>query len=229
EGSTLYTDDLRYSFFTNQSSDPQMDHEDLYQVDEFDLVEMDLKWQDEHKAMVTINEEGVDWTGRAKDDIKDYTLMASILAIQAQTLRSGDVEDSHVNDRLTKVEKMHAVPPPMTGNYMPLKSDFGIDKSKFTYGPKQSTTSSDAKTSDLDSCASSSSEETLKTVHKPVESKPKVVNEPKVWTNVPIIEEYELDSDDEHVTIPSKEQENPSFAFVNTVEHVKTPRQTAKE
>nr|GFA75024.1 putative ribonuclease H-like domain-containing protein [Tanacetum cinerariifolium] len=32
------------------------------------------------------------------------------------------------------------------------------------------------------------------------------------------------DSDDEHVTIPSKEQEKPSFAFVNTVEHVKTPR-----
>nr|GFA28216.1 ribonuclease H-like domain-containing protein [Tanacetum cinerariifolium] len=117
-------------------------------------------------------------------------------------LGSSDVEDSHVNDRFSKVEEMHEVPPPMTGNYMPPKSDFGIDDS---------------------------SAETLKTVPKPIESKPKVVNEPKVWTDAPIIEEYDSDSDDEHVTIPSKEQEKPSFAFVNTVEHVKTPRQTAKE
>nr|GFA80267.1 hypothetical protein [Tanacetum cinerariifolium] len=76
---------------------------------------------------------------------------------------------------------MHAVPPPMIRNYMPTKSDYGIDETKFTYGPKQSTTSeSDAKTSDLHSCESSSSEETLENMPKPVESKPKVVNEPKV-------------------------------------------------
>nr|GEY89183.1 putative ribonuclease H-like domain-containing protein [Tanacetum cinerariifolium] len=116
--------------------------------------------------------------------------------------RSSDVEDSHVNDRFAKVERMHAVPPPMTGNYMPLKSDFGIDDF---------------------------SEETLKTVPKPIESKPKVVNEPKVWIDALIIEKYESDSDDEHVTIPLKEQEKPSFAFVNTVVHVTPPRQTAKE
>nr|GFA17489.1 hypothetical protein [Tanacetum cinerariifolium] len=104
EGFTSYTNDLMCSFFANQSSGPQLDHEDLKQL-----------------------------------------------------------------------------PPPMTGNYMPPKSDFGIDESKFTYGPKQSTPSeSDAKTSDLDSCESSSSEETLETVTKPVESKPKVINEPKV-------------------------------------------------
>nr|GEV73957.1 hypothetical protein [Tanacetum cinerariifolium] len=122
---------------------------------------------------------------------------------------------------------MHAVPLPMTGNYMPPKSGFGIDESKFTYRPKHSTTSeSDAKTSNLDSCKSSSSEETLETVPKPIESKPKVVNKPKVWSDAPIIEEYESDDDDEHVTIPSKEQEKPSFAFVNIVKHVKTPRQT---
>nr|GFC20910.1 hypothetical protein [Tanacetum cinerariifolium] len=144
--------------------------------------------------------------------------------------RSSDVEDSHVNDRFIKVEGMHVVPPHMTGNYMPPKSNFRIDESKFTYGPKQSTTSkSNAKTSDFDSCESSSSEETVETVPKPVKSKPKVVNEPKVWTNAPIIEEYESDNNDEHVTIPSKEQEKPSFAIGNTVKHVKTSRQTAKE
>ncbi|GKC45593.1 ribonuclease H-like domain-containing protein [Tanacetum coccineum] len=45
EGSSSYTDELKYSFFANQSSGPQLDHEDLEQVDEFDLEEMDLKWQ----------------------------------------------------------------------------------------------------------------------------------------------------------------------------------------
>nr|GEW21180.1 putative reverse transcriptase domain-containing protein [Tanacetum cinerariifolium] len=45
EGSSSDTDDLMYSFFANQSSGPQLDHKDLEQVDEFDLKEMDLKWQ----------------------------------------------------------------------------------------------------------------------------------------------------------------------------------------
>ncbi|GJR47661.1 ribonuclease H-like domain-containing protein [Tanacetum coccineum] len=45
EGSSSYTDELTYSFFTNQLSSPQLDHENLEQVDEFDLEEMDLKWQ----------------------------------------------------------------------------------------------------------------------------------------------------------------------------------------
>ncbi|GKD08653.1 putative ribonuclease H-like domain-containing protein [Tanacetum coccineum] len=60
-----------------------------------------------------------------------------------------------------------------------------------------------------------------------VVNEPKVVSQPKVWTDAPIIEEYESDSDDEHVSLPSKEQETPSFA--NTIKHVKTPRQTVKQ
>nr|GFA77366.1 hypothetical protein [Tanacetum cinerariifolium] len=91
-------------------------------------------------------------------------------------LGSSDVEDSPVNDRFVKVKGMHAVPPPMTGNYMPHKSDFGIDESDFTYGPNQSTTSeSDAKTSDLDSCDSSSSEETLEAMPKQLHVNPKLL------------------------------------------------------
>nr|GEW06675.1 copia protein [Tanacetum cinerariifolium] len=326
----------------------QLDHEDLEQVDEFDLKEIDLKWhvamistrlksiykktriklhfnakepigfnkrkvecfnchntghfareyrskgnqdsrrrdagntrykerdnrkrpvkQDEHKSMVTIDGEGVDWTGHAEDDTEDYALMvfnstnsgldtekllaeakkekeelktklenfqssskglSKLLNSQMSTkdkftLRSSDVEDSHVNDRFEKVEGMHAVPPYMTWNYMPPKSDFGIDESKFTYGSKQSATSeSDAKTSDLDSYESSSGEETLETMPKLIESKPKVVNEPKVWSDAPIIKEYESDNDDEYVSKALVEQDKPSYAFINTVKHVKTLR-----
>ncbi|GKB68935.1 ribonuclease H-like domain-containing protein [Tanacetum coccineum] len=45
EKSSSYTDKLMYSFFANQSSGQHLDHKDLEQLDEFDLEEMDLKWQ----------------------------------------------------------------------------------------------------------------------------------------------------------------------------------------
>ncbi|GJS64476.1 hypothetical protein Tco_0679040 [Tanacetum coccineum] len=144
--------------------------------------------------------------------------------------RSSDVEDIHVNDRFAKVKGIHAVPPLMTGIYMPSKFDFRIDESKFTYGPKQFKTSeSDAKTSDTASYESNSSVETPDSVSKLAVNEPTTVSKSKVWSDAPIIEEYESDSDDEYVIEPSKDQEKPSFAFVNTIKHVKTPKETIKE
>ncbi|GJZ86772.1 putative ribonuclease H-like domain-containing protein [Tanacetum coccineum] len=140
--------------------------------------------------------------------------------------RSSDIEDSPVNNRYA--EGMHAIPPPMIGIYIPSGPDKEIDDSQFTYGPKQSKPSeSDARSSDFTSCESNSSKETHESMPKSVVNEPKVVSQPKVWTDAPIIEEYESDSDDEHVSLPSKEQETPSFA--NTIKHVKTPRQTLKQ
>ncbi|GJR03992.1 hypothetical protein Tco_0526976 [Tanacetum coccineum] len=78
--------------------------------------------------------------GDASIEIKAYTqalkkVEAQLVAHQKNQLcMSSDVEDSPVYDRFAKVEGMHAVPPLMTGNYMPPKSDFGIDESNFTYG-----------------------------------------------------------------------------------------------
>ncbi|GJX39327.1 ribonuclease H-like domain-containing protein [Tanacetum coccineum] len=42
---TKYEQTSSYSLLANQSSCPQLDHEDLEQIDEYDLKEMDLKWQ----------------------------------------------------------------------------------------------------------------------------------------------------------------------------------------
>ncbi|GJR90233.1 ribonuclease H-like domain-containing protein [Tanacetum coccineum] len=42
---TKYEQTSSYSLLANQSSCPQLDHEDLEQIDEYDLEEMDLKWQ----------------------------------------------------------------------------------------------------------------------------------------------------------------------------------------
>nr|GFD59360.1 hypothetical protein [Tanacetum cinerariifolium] len=43
EGSSSYTDKVIHSFFTNQSSAPQLDCDDLEQINDDDLEEMDLK------------------------------------------------------------------------------------------------------------------------------------------------------------------------------------------
>nr|GEZ55478.1 hypothetical protein [Tanacetum cinerariifolium] len=189
--------------------------------------------------MVTINRECVDWTGHAEDDTEDYALMAfnsihsgsdtemsakdksghgygnqiheGVLSYENEVLesvfdsRSSDVEDSLMNDRFAKVKGMHAVPPPMTGIYMPPKF---LKPYLLSF-----------------KCIP----ETLESVPKPVESKPKSVSEPKVWSDAPIIEDYESDSDDEYVFKASLEQEKPSCAFINTVKHVISPRQTVKD
>ncbi|GKA29959.1 hypothetical protein Tco_0716204 [Tanacetum coccineum] len=320
EGSSLYTNELMYPFFANQSSGPQLDHVDLEQLDEFDLEEMDLKWhfarecrskgnqdsrrrdawntgnkakdnerrsgkQEEPKALVTIDGDGVDWTSHSEDEQENYALMAyknsgsdteekirfmkidlddktdvltyhkkllaeakkekeelnakvekwhnsskslnillnsqmsardkaplgygdqmnkGVLSYENEVFerlfysRSSDIEDSPMNDRYAK--GMHAVPPPMTGIYILSGPDKEIDESQFTYGPKQSKPSeSDARSSNFNSCKSNSSEETLESMPELVVNEPKVVSQPKVWSDAPIIEEYESDSDDEHL------------------------------
>ncbi|GJQ92085.1 putative ribonuclease H-like domain-containing protein [Tanacetum coccineum] len=298
ENSSSYTNELMYSFFANQSSGLHLDHEDLEQLDEFDLEEMDLKWkvamismrlkkfykmkgrslQFDAKELVSFDNTKVEClnyhnTGhyarecrskgnQEKDEQENFALMAynnsgsdtemstkdkfglgygdqvhnGVLSYENEVFqsvldsRSSDVKDSPVHDRFSNVECMHAVPPPMTGNYMPSGPDREVDDSMFTYGPKQSKTSeSDNQTSNYDSCESNSSAETLESMPKLVVVKPKVVSQPKVWSDAPIIEEYKSDSDDEYVIQPSKEHEKPSFAFVNTVQHIKTPRETIKE
>nr|GEX05361.1 putative ribonuclease H-like domain-containing protein [Tanacetum cinerariifolium] len=110
--------------------------------------------------------------------------------------KKSDLENTSVNDRYAA--GMHAVPPPMTGNYMPFGPDIEIDYSKFTYGPKQ--TSVDESTSKLSKyayCESDSSVETTTSMPEPEENARKVICEPKVWTDAPIIEEYESISDND--------------------------------
>ncbi|GJU92154.1 ribonuclease H-like domain-containing protein [Tanacetum coccineum] len=43
--SSTNADDVMFSFFANQFNSPQLDNEDLEQIDTDDLKEMDLKWQ----------------------------------------------------------------------------------------------------------------------------------------------------------------------------------------
>nr|GEX94999.1 ribonuclease H-like domain-containing protein [Tanacetum cinerariifolium] len=142
--------------------------------------------------------------------------------------KASDLEDTPINDRY--VDGIHVVPPPMTWNYMLSGPDVEIDYSKFTYGPKQTSADvSDSKPSEYASCESDSSVQTSTSMPELVKNAPKVVCEPKVWTDAPIIEKYELDSDNDLVSIVQEHKEKPSFAFTDYVKHVKTSIENIKE
>nr|GEV40837.1 hypothetical protein [Tanacetum cinerariifolium] len=87
----------------------------------------------------------------------------------------------------------------------------------------------DSKPSEYASCESDSSVETSTSMPEPVEIASKVVCKPKVWIDTPIIKEYESDSDNDSVSNVQEDKEKPSFAFTDSVKHVKTFRENIKE
>nr|GEU32950.1 uncharacterized mitochondrial protein AtMg00810-like [Tanacetum cinerariifolium] len=108
--------------------------------------------------------------------------------------------------------------------------DASVEITAYTLALKKtSADESDSKTSLYTSCKSDSNVETTTSMPVPVDNAPKVVCEPKVWTDAPIIEEYESDSDDDSVSNVQEDKEKPSFAFTDSVKHVKTSRENIKE
>ncbi|GJZ50248.1 hypothetical protein Tco_0604438 [Tanacetum coccineum] len=135
-----------------------------------------------------------------------------------------DSENPTLHKRLVKTSEMQAVPPPMTGNYLPSGPDIEIDDSQYTYGPRKSQPSeSESQTTELDTCDSNTSTEPSELVSEPVVNESYIEVQPKVWSDAPIIEEYESDSDDEYVSVQTK---GPSPSFAN--KQVKTPRENVK-
>ncbi|GKA65157.1 hypothetical protein Tco_0764864, partial [Tanacetum coccineum] len=131
---------------------------------------------------------------------------------------ASDSENPPLHKRLAKTCEMQAVPPPMTGNYLPSGPDIEIDDSQYTYGPEKT------QPSEIDTCNSNISAETSELVSEPVVNESNIEVQPKVWSDAPIIEEYESDSDDECVTVKIEGLDTPSFAN----KQVKTPRENVK-
>ncbi|GKB20755.1 ribonuclease H-like domain-containing protein, partial [Tanacetum coccineum] len=106
----------------------------------------------------------------------------SILSYENEVLQSvfmnkeSDLENQPWYDRFVIAEGMHVVPPPMTGNYMPSRPDIEIYYSKFT-------------SSNFATCDSNCSDETHESLPEAAVNEPKVVSQPKVWSDAPIIEE----------------------------------------
>nr|GEU81220.1 hypothetical protein [Tanacetum cinerariifolium] len=180
--------------------------------------------EESYARLKKLYDEQRDKLGDASVEITAYTLA---LKKGMFMNKECDLEDTLINNRYA--EGMHAVPPPMTGNYMPSGPDVEIDYSKFNYGPNQtSADESDSKPVEYASSESDSSVEITTSMPASVDNAPKVVCEPKVWIDAPIIEEYELDSDDDLVSNVEENIEKPSFAFIDSVKHVKSPRENIK-
>ncbi|GJS56830.1 hypothetical protein Tco_0651614 [Tanacetum coccineum] len=143
-----------------------------------------------------------------------------ILSYENEVLQSvfmnkeSDLENQPLYDRFVTTEGMHVVPPPMAGNYMPSRPDIEIDYSQFTYGPKQTQTSeSETQTSDFDTCESDCSVETHESLPEPTVNEPKVVSQPKVWSDAPIIEEETVKNQFTHSKNPKVDKKGLGYGF----------------
>ncbi|GKF48739.1 hypothetical protein Tco_0141990 [Tanacetum coccineum] len=131
--------------------------------------------------------------------------------------------------------EMQAVPPPMIGNYLPSGPDIEIDDSQYTYGPRKSQPNeSESQTTELDTCDSNTSTETSELVSEPVVNESNIEVQPKVWSDAPIIEEYESDSDDESEAIrnrpPTKNQlRNQMMTYLKHVGNFKHSKLKSKK
>ncbi|GJZ50463.1 putative ribonuclease H-like domain-containing protein [Tanacetum coccineum] len=106
-----------------------------------------------------------------------------------------------------------------------MRTDWTEDESKACSSQTQRLNyESESQSSEFDTCESNISAEPSELVSEPVVNESNVECQPKVWSDAPIIEEYESDSEDECVSIPTKQQETPSFAN----QQVKTPRENVK-
>ncbi|GJR66867.1 hypothetical protein Tco_0012932 [Tanacetum coccineum] len=217
------------------------------------LMNMNLKkWTVKWQVAIDLNEELKKYYQEDYSDTEviscsnkckeSYVNLKKLYDAQREQLSDASIEIKAYSQGLKKVEAqlvahqqgqlwfvtadgMHVVPSPMTGNYMPSGPEIEVDYSKFTYGPKQTQPSeSESQTSEFDTCKSNISAEPSELVSELVVNESNIECQPKVWSDAPIIEEYESDSEDEYVSTPRKEQETPSFAN----QQVKTPRETIK-
>ncbi|GJW35900.1 putative ribonuclease H-like domain-containing protein [Tanacetum coccineum] len=129
--------DVACSFFAQPTTSPQLENEDFQQIDEDDLEELDLRWQ---VAMLTVRvKKFIQKTGRNLD-FKEKRLVSldkskfecyNCLSSSSGTMRSSDEESTPANDRFSKADGYHAVPPPITRNFLTLRVDIsfaGLDK-----------------------------------------------------------------------------------------------------
>ncbi|GJX58180.1 reverse transcriptase domain-containing protein [Tanacetum coccineum] len=187
----------------------KLDHEDLEQLDEFDLEEMDLKWQ---VAMISMRmKKFYKKTGRklqfdAKEPVGfDKTKVECYNFHKtrhfAKECRTKGNQDNRRRDAWNSRNKIKGMEEEELVNKWTLKhwlghraqlSDASIEIKAYTQGLKK------------------------------VEAQ--LVAHQQVWYDAAIIKEYESYSEDEHVSLPTEEHETPSFAN----QQVKTPRETVK-
>nr|GEX39931.1 putative ribonuclease H-like domain-containing protein [Tanacetum cinerariifolium] len=293
EGSSSYTDEVILSFFSNQSSSPQLDYDDLEQINNDDMEEIDLKWQmamismrikkfhkrtgrklqfdtkepvgfdktkvesfnchkmrhfardcrakgnqdsrrrddgyngnkaryqDDSKALVTIDGEDIDWSGHVEEDAQNYAMMAY------SSSNSGS--DNEVKSCSKTCEEYYARLKKLYNEQRHKLGDASVEITAYTLALKKVEARLLCHQQNQLIYEQKISVETSTSMPASVENAQKVVCEPKVWTGPPIIEKYESGGDNDSVFNVQEDKEKPSFAFTDSVKQVKTSREKVEE
>nr|GEV61277.1 hypothetical protein [Tanacetum cinerariifolium] len=111
-------DVVTYSFFASQSNSPQLDNDDLKQIDAGDLEEMDID------VMVLVAMIGAFRLMKNQPIMPSWHLPPQAYQVLIISSESDvNVPTSLVHYRYKSSEGYHAVPPPYTGTFMPPKPD----------------------------------------------------------------------------------------------------------
>ncbi|GJS28395.1 putative ribonuclease H-like domain-containing protein [Tanacetum coccineum] len=134
----------------------------------------------------------------------DSQMNESEVVYSVFNIRESDLDDSPVNDRFKTGEGFHAVPLPYIENYMPSRPDLSFARlDDYVYKTKVSET---------ETCISKTS--------KDIEEKPKIVR-----PSAPIIEDWDIDSDNDSVFRPKSDHTKPKLTkiiFFKSDENVKS-------
>nr|GEW05656.1 ribonuclease H-like domain-containing protein [Tanacetum cinerariifolium] len=203
-------------------------------INDDDMEEMDLKWQ---VAMIYMR------TAKLKGTKTAEEAMLGTMETKLETINSGF--DNEVKSCSKACEESYARLKKMCDDQRDKLGDASVEIAAYTLALKKSVFMN--KASDLEdtpdndrfvdgmhatsadksnskphkyaSCESDSSVEISTSMPERAENASKVVCEPKVCTDAPIIEEYESDSDNDSVSNLQEDKEKPSFAFTDYVKH----------
>nr|GEU52694.1 ribonuclease H-like domain-containing protein [Tanacetum cinerariifolium] len=184
----------------------ELDNNDLEQIDTDDLEEIDLKLQ---VAMFTIRvkrQTGLGYDSQINEsDLNDIHVIESEVLNSVVDSHKSDGDDNQVNDWFKKGEGYHALPPPYTRNYMPLRANLSFARlDNYVFESKVSETITSVPK--IETNASKISKDSLE--------KPKTVR-----SSAPIIEDWESDSEDENMFEPKeiKKTVKPSLEKIKFV------------
>ncbi|GKA60527.1 ribonuclease H-like domain-containing protein [Tanacetum coccineum] len=170
---------------------------------------------------IPIKDLKINKTGLGYDDQMNESELNNIHMNESEVVHSvfnnkeSDVDDNPVNDRFKTGEGFHVVPPPYTGNYMPLRHDLsfvGLDESIFKSAVRKTTTS-------VPETETSISKTSKDSVEKPKTIRP----------SAPIIEEWDTDNDNDSVFRPKSDQTKPKFTKINFVKSGENVKSVNKE
>ncbi|GJT82953.1 putative ribonuclease H-like domain-containing protein [Tanacetum coccineum] len=177
------------------------------------------KWEESSKGLNKIlnsqmsakDKNGLGY-GTQLDELSNKSETDSEISMSVFEVRSSDEEITPANDRFSKADGYHAVPPPITGNFLTPRADIsfaGLDE----YAIRKKIIESKTTELNTDTSKSKTSETVGKTnevnIEKPKSVHESVVPKPKINRDKVIIEDWYSDDEDD-------------VSEVNTVSPVKT-------